>query len=82
MKVKPVKVRSSYNHSIGSMKHKCTIFGTEWYPQRRNVTTSMVGLGNGHIHKNLTKNGEPQRSSWGMQKKKKKKVQNGRVPIK
>ena len=40
----------------------------------------MVGLGNGHIHKNLTKNGEPQRLSWGMQKKKKKKVQNGRVP--
>ena len=41
-------------------------------PRRRNVTTSMVGLGNGHIRKNLTKNGEPQRSSWGTQKKKKK----------
>ena len=43
------------------------------YPQRRNVTTSMVGLKNGHIGKNLISNGEPQRSSWGMQKKKKKK---------
>ena len=27
----------------------------------------------GHIHKNLTQNGEPQRYSWGTQKKKKKK---------
>ena len=42
-----------------------------FHPRRRNVTTSKVGLGNGHIRKNLTKNGEPQRSSWGMQKKKK-----------
>ena len=25
---------------------------------------------NGHIGKNLTENGEPQRYSWGMQKKK------------
>ena len=31
---------------------------------RRNVTTSMVGLKKGHICKNLTQNGEPQRSSW------------------
>ena len=32
----------------------------------------MVGLEkkNGHIHKNLTPNGEPQRYSWGRQKKK------------
>ena len=37
---------------------------------RRNVTTSMVGLKNGHIRKNLTQNGEPQRYSWGTQKKK------------
>ena len=43
------------------------------HPQRQNVTTSMVGLKNGHIHKNLTQNGEPQKSSWGVQKKKKKK---------
>ena len=28
---------------------------------------------NSHIRKNLTKNGEPQRYSWGTQKKKKKK---------
>ena len=40
------------------------------HPRRRNVTTSMVGLENSHIHKNLTKNGELQRYSWGMQKKK------------
>ena len=33
--------------------------------RRRNVTTPMVGLKNGHICKNLTQNGEPQRSSWG-----------------
>ena len=38
------------------------------HPQRRNVTISMVGLKktnkNGHIYKNLIKNGEPQRYSW------------------
>ena len=33
-------------------------------PQRRNVTTFMVGLENGHMHKNLTKNGEAQRYCW------------------
>ena len=38
------------------------------HPRRRNVTTLMVGLKNGHIRKNLT-----QRYSWGTQKKKKKK---------
>ena len=31
----------------------------------------MAGLKNGHIRKNLTQNGEPRRSSWGTQKKKK-----------
>ena len=31
------------------------------HPRSRNVTTSMVGLNNGHIRKNLTQNGEPQR---------------------
>ena len=30
-------------------------------PRRRNVTTSMVGLKNSHIRKNLTQNSEPQR---------------------
>ena len=35
----------------------------------RNGTTSVVGLRNGHICKNVTQNGEPQRSSWGTQKK-------------
>ena len=29
------------------------------HPQRWNVTTYMVGLGNGHICQNLTQNGEP-----------------------
>ena len=43
------------------------------HPRRRNVTTSMVGLKNGHIRKRLTPNGELQRYSWGKQKKKKKK---------
>ena len=40
------------------------------YPRRWNVTTSMVRLKNGHVRKNLTQNGEPQRYSWGTQKKK------------
>ena len=35
------------------------------HPRRRNVTTLMVGLKNGHIRKNLTQSGEPQRYSWG-----------------
>ena len=41
-------------------------------PQRWNVTSSVVGLRkkNGHICKNLIKNGEPQRYVWGTQKKK------------
>ena len=39
------------------------------HPRRRNVTTSMVKLKNSHICKNLTQKGEPQRSSWGTQKK-------------
>ena len=34
----------------------------------------MIGLENGHRCKNLTQNGEPQRQSWGTQKKKKKKI--------
>ena len=40
------------------------------HPQKQNVTTFMVGLKNGHVRKNLTQNGEPQRSSQGTQKKK------------
>ena len=42
------------------------------HPRRQNVTTSMVGLKNEHICKNLTQSGEPQRYSWGTQKRKKK----------
>ena len=34
------------------------------------MTTSMVGLEDGHIRKHLTQNGEPQGFSWGTQKKK------------
>ena len=34
------------------------------HPWRWNVTTSMVGFKNGHIHENLTQNDEPQRYSW------------------
>ena len=44
-------------------------FQRSGHPRRRNVTTSVVGLRNGHICNNFTKNGEPQRSSWGTQKK-------------
>ena len=36
----------------------------ELHPRRRNVTTSMVGLKIGHIRKNLTQSGEPQRYNW------------------
>ena len=42
------------------------------HPQKQNVTTSMVVLKNDHICNNLSQNGEPQRYSWGTQKKKKK----------
>ena len=41
------------------------------HPRRRNVTTSRVGWKKGHICKNLTQNGKPQRYSLGTQKKKK-----------
>ena len=34
------------------------------HPQRGNVTAFVVGLKNGHIHKNLTKISELQRYSW------------------
>ena len=38
---------------------------TDKNQRRRNVTTSMVGLKNGHIRKTLTQNGNPQRHGWG-----------------
>ena len=50
---RPRRVNAS-NKNTPSMHH----------PQRQNVTTSMVGLKNSHIDKNLTQNGEPQESSW------------------
>ena len=40
------------------------------HPWRRNVVTSMVGLKSGHISKNLTQNGEPQRCSWERRRRK------------
>ena len=44
------------------------------HPRRRNVTTLMVGLKNGHIRKKISpERGKPQRYSWGTHKKKKKK---------
>ena len=44
------------------------------HPRRRNVTTLMVGLKKTVTYANISpKSGEPQRYSWGTQKKKKKK---------
>ena len=43
---------------------KPCLIQTSNYPQRWNVTTSMVGLENGHIHKYPTQSGEPQRYRW------------------
>ena len=40
-----------------------------FYPRRRNVTTSMVGLEKSQSHKNLTKGGELQRYSWGIRRR-------------
>ena len=62
----PQKTPNKNNNKKHSMHH----------PRRRNVTTSMVGFKNGHIRKNLTQNGEPQRYSWGTQKKTKKQKNN------
>ena len=42
------------NKTTASMRH----------PQRWNVTTSMVGIKNSYIHKNLTQNGISHRYSW------------------
>ena len=56
------------NKKIPSMHH----------PQGRNMTTSMVGLENGPIHKNLTKNGEPQRYSWECRRRRLSKMLNYR----
>ena len=50
------------------------------HPQRRNVTTSVVGLKNCHIHKNLTQNGEPQKYSWGMRRRRRKKSYSSPLP--
>ena len=48
-----------------SMGEYCQQKHNQHAHQRRwNVTTSVVGLDNGHIHKNLTQNGEPQTYSW------------------
>ena len=47
-----------------STKTECDYFN-DWIKKKNNKKK------NGHIRKNLFQNGEPQRSSWGMQKKKK-----------
>ena len=44
------------------------------HPQKRNVTTLMVGLKNGHIRKNLTQKVVNPRDIAGERKKKKKKA--------
>ena len=46
-----------------------------YHPRRRNVTTSMVGLRNGHIHKNLAKIGKPLRYSLERRRRSPKTVQ-------
>ena len=67
---------SAHMHSIAQTQKILTLMsltGEHWqqkrtpsmhHPRRRNVTTCMVGLENGHIRKNLTENGEPLRSGW------------------
>ena len=50
------------------------------HPRRRNVTTLMVGLKNGHIRKNLTQNVVNPRDIAGERKKKKKKKNSGPEP--
>ena len=60
---------------MDELRHKKT--PNMHHPQRQNVSTSMVGLKNGHMRKDPTPNGEPQRYSWGMVKKKKDRTQTG-----
>ena len=44
------------------------------HPRRQTVTTSMFGLKNAQIRKNLTKNGEPQRYSWERRRRRRRMV--------
>ena len=51
------------------------------HPRRRNVTTLMVGLKNGHIHKNLTQKVVNPRGIAGERKKQKKPKQKSTVSL-
>ena len=58
------KERKEEKHVEQHSKHVCIKYIDNSHPRRQNLTTSMVGWKHGHIHKNVTKNGEPQTSSW------------------
>ena len=60
-KQKPVSV--DQREQTNKKENVNSQYSTQPHPRRQNVTTSMVGLKNGHICKNLTKNGEPLRYS-------------------
>ena len=49
------------------------------HPRRRNVTTLMVGLKNGHIRKNLTQRVNPRDIAGERKKKKKKKKKKAKI---
>ena len=51
------------------------------HPRRRNVTTLMVGLKKATYAKISPKSGEPQRYSWGTQKKKEKKKEKKKAYV-
>ena len=57
---------SQQYHNIPNSNHSKFSNGFKWvwYPLGQNATTSMVGLKNGHIRKNLIQNGDLQRSRW------------------
>ena len=44
------------------------------HPRGRNANTSMAGLKNGHIPKNITQNGEPQRHSWEYRRRRRRSI--------
>ena len=59
---RPLPHQGKLNNLFLFAVHCCSYYHV--HPRRQDVTTSMVGLKNGHIRKNLTQNGEPQRNSW------------------
>ena len=60
---------------------KSTPVYCRYYPRRRNVTTLMVGLKNGHIRKNLTQKVVNPTDIGGERKKKKKKKKNADIAL-